>query len=394
MKTIHRHRNMCSLLVLAGLFSILAGCSREPANASLTAPPPPAVTVSKPLQKTVTHYAEFSGTTEARESVTVRARVEGVLEKIHFSPGAVVKAGDLLYSIDARPYETRLEEAKADLAIRKAELQLAEATGYRLQRAFKDKAVSEVAVIEAEANLSTARAAVDAARAAVTRATLDLSYTRVKAPISGRIARSMVDTGNLVGAGERTVLTTIVQDDPIYAYFTVSERDLLYYQQQLDSQPSPTSGDTPVFLGLANQSGYPFEGHIDYIHNRVNAETGTIRIRAIFPNPDHRLLPGLFARVRVPIGNATNELLVPNTALGRDQQGHYLLIADAENTVRHQPVTTGALIDGMRVISKGIAPDDRIIVNGLQKARPGAPVTPVDKNLSAVMPEDAAAPSA
>ena len=382
MMKIESKPQLYALLLLTLLLPALGGCSREPANASPSPPQPPTVTVRKPLQKSVTHFAEFTGTTEAMESVTIRARVEGVLEKIHFTAGDVVKKGELLYSIDAKPYETRLAEAEADLAIRKAELKLAETTSRRRENAFKDKAVSEVAVIEANANLATAKAAISAAAAAVSRAKLDLSYTRIEAPIGGRIGRSMVDSGNLVGAGERTRLTTIVCDQSVYAYFTVSERDLLHYRQMRDSQPSPASGETPVFLGLADQAGYPFEGRIDYIHNRVDAATGTIRVRAVFPNPDHRLLPGLFARIRVPIGNAQEALLVPETALGRNQQGHYLLVADKENKVRYQPVTTGALIDNLRVVSQGIAAQDRVIVNGLQKARPGAAVTPQEDEAS------------
>lgn len=392
MKMIRQNRKIYALAVLTVLLPFLTGCSEEQAKASLTPPPPPAVTVSKPLQKTVTQFAEFSGTTEAIESVTIRARVEGVLEKIHFSPGALVEKGDVLYTIDAKPYKTRLEEAEADMAIRKAELKLAKSTSYRRERAFRDKAVSEVAVIEAKAKLATAKAGIAAGTAAVKRAKLNLSYTRVKAPISGRIGRSLVDIGNLVGAGERTLLTTIVQDDSIYAYFTVSERDLLRYQQQPDS-PSPASKGTSVFLGFSDRAVYPHTGHIDYIDNRVDADTGTIRIRGIFPNPDHRLLPGLFVRVRVPVGNAADALLVPDTSVARDQQGHYLLKADAENKVRYQPVTTGALIENMRVISRGIVPEDRIIINGIQKARPGVAVTPTEKRPGAAAQAKATVPS-
>ncbi|CAM2069202.1 Efflux RND transporter periplasmic adaptor subunit [Sulfidibacter corallicola] len=363
--------------ILAAVTALLVGCAGE-APATPAAPPPPAVTVQKPHQKTITHYKHFTGMTEALESVTVRARVEGIVERKHFVPGSLVRKGDLLYSLDAEPFEARLDEAKATLAIRKAELDLAEATGRRRREAFKDKAVSEVAVIEADADIAIARAAVVSAEAALKRATLDLSYTRITAPIDGRIGRTLVDPGNLVGAGERTALTTIVGADPLYVYFTINERDLLE-MERFNTEAGGEGQGTPVELGLAGGSDYPFEGSIHFVDTRVDPETGTLRIRAIFANPDHRLLPGLFARVRVPVGAPTAALLVPETAVNRDQQGDFLLVLGEDDLVRYRPVATGPLVDDLRVISGGIEAGDRVIVNGLQKARPGTPVTPTEK---------------
>lgn len=382
MTQINKKYTCHALVVLALLAPLFSGCSEEPATAAATAPPPPAVSVSSPLEKTVTEFAEFTGTTEAVESVTIRARVEGVLEKRCFTPGEIVNKGDLLYTIDAKPYTARLEEAKAERLIHEAELRLAKATLQRRENAFKEKAVSEVEVIEAHAAFSTAKAAVASARASIKIAEINLSYTKITAPITGKIGRSLVDPGNLVGAGERTELTTIVNDREIYAYFTISERDLLFYKKP-DGGHSPANDKTPVLLGLSNQTGYPFKGQIDYIHNRVNQLNGTIGIRALFQNKDAKLMPGLFARVKIPVGNRKDALLVPNTALGRDQQGYFLLIADKDNRVRHQPVEAGILINGMRVIVNGITKNDRVIINGLQKAHPGGLVTPVNKRLSA-----------
>lgn len=369
------------LLILAASMSGFVGCSREQATASQASPPPPVVTVSKPLQQRVTHYESFTGTTEALAFVTVRARVEGVLDQVHFVPGSRVKEGDLLFSIDDDPYRARLEEARADLVIRKAELALAETTCRRRELAYKNRAVSEVAVMEAQAALSTAKAAVAAAKASVNRAELDLSYTRITAPISGRIGRTLVDLGNLVGAGERTELTTIVQDDSVYLYFTVNEKDLLRYRQ-LGEVPSPVVKGTPVSLSLSGGADRAYKGTIEFIGNHVDTATGTLRVRGLFSNDDGRLLPGLFARVKIPVGKERLALMVPETSLGRDQQGDFLLVADFGNLVVHRKVTKGPLVNEMRVISSGIEAGDRVIVNGLQKAFPGAPVTPVEENNS------------
>ncbi|MCG8617546.1 MAG: efflux RND transporter periplasmic adaptor subunit [Desulfobacterales bacterium] len=384
-KTFKIHACLLTLLIL--LSAVTAGCTREDANASAPAPPPPGVTVSRPLQKYLTHFTEYTGTTEALETVSIRARVEGTLTGVHFTPGDAVEKGQLLYTIDPADYQATLDEAKATLAIREAELELAAATLLRREKAYKDRAVSEVAVIQARADLSSAKAGRAAARAAIRRAAIDLSHTRITAPISGKTSLNLVDAGNLVGAGEYTLLTSIVRDDHIYAYFTVNERDLLRFRQAMTSnatpsEPSPAAEDTPVLLGLANQEGHPFEGKIDYIDPQVDTASGTIRVRGIFPNPDHRILPGLYARVKVPTGAPRSELLVPDTAVSRDQKGYYLLVADPYDKVKYQPVETGPLAGHLRVIRQGIKPGDRIIINGLQKARPGSPVSVIEEQLS------------
>jgi RND family efflux transporter MFP subunit len=362
-------------LSILALF-LAAGC-KEKKN-TYVPPPPAGVTVSKPLVKTVTTYAEFTGTTDALESVEIRPRVEGYLEKILFSPSSYVKKGDLLFVIDPRPYEAKLKEAQAELLVRRAELKLADATLTRKENAFRDRAVSEVDVIEARAKKEQAAAEVESARASVETARLNLDYTHITAPISGRIDRSLVDKGNLVGAGTPTLLATIVKDDPMYAYFTVSERDLLYYQEHCKAKEFSLDTSQKAFLGLSNHPDYPYEGNIDYVANRLQATSGTMQVRAVFANDNHWLLPGLFARIRVPLGQEENALLVPDLALGVDQQGEYLLVVDANNTVEYRSVTTGILDNGMRVISSGLQAGDRVIVKGVQKARPGATVTPTE----------------
>jgi RND family efflux transporter MFP subunit len=368
------------LLTLISLCALVAGCQNKSADAGANAaPPPPAVTVSRPMTKDVVHYAEFSGTTEAVASVTIRARVEGFLDKIHFTEGAMVEKGTLLFSIDDRSYQASLDEAKAELALCQAELRQAQATNTRKENALSDGAVSEVDVIDTRAQLKKAEAGVTAANAAVRSAELNISYTRVEAPISGRISRSMVDVGNLVGAGERTILTTIVKDDPIYAYFTISERDWVRYQAGKSKDVTADNGKgMTVYLGLSGGKDFPYEGRLDFIDNRVDAASGTIEVRGLFPNPGNKILPGLFARIRIPMGETAGALLVPDSAIGRDQQGRFLLVANSENVTEYRPIKAGELLGGMRVIKTGLKGDERIIVNGLQKARPGGPVTPTE----------------
>jgi len=397
MKSTSIPKRFIAPLLLISLSLLVSGCDNKNAGASTNAaPPPPQVTVSRPVSKDVVHHAEFNGTTEATESVAIRARVEGYLEKVHFTEGAMIQKGDLLFSIDQKPYMARLDEAKAQLAMQQAELRLAKATKIRKENALRDRAVSEVEVIDARAQLGKAEAGILAAEAAGRTAKLDLSYTRVTAPIAGRIGRSMVDVGNLVGAGERTELTTIVQYDPIHAYFTISERDWVRYQadrRDIDGEEK----NLQVHMGLAGRKDFPHTGRLDFVDNRMDAATGTIEVRAVFDNANQRIVPGLFARIRIPVGQTSKALLVPDSALGFDQQGRFLLVANKENVTEYRPVKVGELVGDMRVIQSGLQADDRVIVNGLQKARPGGPVTPQEAQPTAPNEKsvtDAAKPSA
>lgn len=379
MKAYIDSKMLIALLLFISLSQMISGCQNKPADASTNAaPPPPRVTVCRPVTRDVVHYTEFTGTTEAVESVTIRARVEGYLEKIHFSQGAVVQKGDLLFSIDQQPYLAKLDEAKAALAIAEAELRLARATKIRKENALLDSAVSEVEVIDARAQLGKAQAGIMAAKAAVRAAQLNLSYTRVTAPISGRIGRSMVDAGNLVGAGERTELTTIVQDDPVYAYFTINERDWVRYQVDRGGNATVEETEMPVHMGLAGGTDFPYAGRLDFVDNRMDAATGTIEVRALFDNHDHGIVPGLFARIRIPVGSTSNALLVPDSALGFDQQGRFVLLANKDNITEYRPVKAGNLVGDMRVIQSGLQANERVIINGFQKTRPGDPVTSLE----------------
>jgi RND family efflux transporter MFP subunit len=348
------------------------------------APPPPPVTVARPLQQAVTVYNEFTGTTEAIESVDIRARVEGFLDSIHFQPAAEVVQGELLFVIEQEPYQAALDRAKATLQSRIADHRLAKATARRKEEALKARAISKLEVLQAQAEVLTAQAAIAEAQADVRNAEIEFSYTEIRAPISGRIGRNLVDVGNLVGAGEQTLLTTIVNYQPMYAYFNVNERDLLRYGENRRKE-----GDSwvPVFeMGLANEKGYPHEGRLDYIDNRVDETTGTITVRGEFPNQSGRMVPGLFARIRIPEPEQRDALLVPENALGRDQRGTYVLVANSENVVEYRLLQVGPQVDGgLRIVADGLRPEDWVIVNGIQRARPGAKVAPEQKDLKELM---------
>ena len=368
------------LVILAGL----SGC--QPSQ-EFVEPPPPPVTVVKPLEQNVTIYHEFTGTTEAIESVEIRARVEGFLDSIHFRPAEDVVQGELLFVIEQEPYKAALDRAKATLQSRIADHRLARATAKRKEAALKSRAISKLEVLQAEAEVLTASAAIEEARADVRSAEIELSYTEIRAPISGRIGRNLVDEGNLVGgAGEQTLLTTIVRFQPMYAYFTINERDLLRYQE---NNRRARGTYEPVFeLGLANEKGYPHVGSLDYIDNRVDETTGTITVRGVFPNKTGRMVPGLFARIRIPDPTQIEALLVPENALGRDQRGTYLLVANSENVVEYRLLEIGQQVDGgLRIVEDGLRPEDRVIVRGIQRARPGAKVAPEQKDLKTLMAE-------
>ena len=384
-------KKLSSCIAIYAIVGFIAGCDQD----SYVAPPPPAVTVCQPVRQTVTNYAEFTGTTEAVESVEIRARVEGFLETVNFEAAAAVEAGDLLFVIDPKPFQAKLDRALAELANRQAVLKLAKYDHQRTEGLFKDEVASEFERVKAQSDWEAAQAAVKAAEAAVDEARLNLGYTRIHAPLSGRISRTLVDAGNLVGAGEYTLLTTIVKEDPIYAYFSASERKLLEYLEKHPEkrQPMKPQEPGPLYLGLSNESGYPHEGRVDWANNRVDAGTGTIQIRGVFPNPDHVLLPGLFVRLRAPMDTLEDALLITERALGADQGGRYLLVANNQNVVEKRYVEIGTLLDGMRIIEKGLAPDEWVIVKGVQRAREGMKVNPTQaESPASVLPTSQPAP--
>ncbi|MEA2093133.1 MAG: efflux RND transporter periplasmic adaptor subunit [Pseudomonadota bacterium] len=374
------------LRVGAGLLAlVLAGCGD---TNTYVEPPPPRVTVATPLIQEVTEYLEFTGTTVASDMAEVRARVAGVLLSMEFTPGTRVEEGDLLFVIDPREYEADLQTAEAELASAQADEKLARTELTRAQRLYKSKAGPESDVVKWQGQLGTAHAAILRAGAKIKRAQLNLEYTRVVAPISGRVGREQVDTGNLVGEGEATLLTEVTRQDPMYVYFNVNERDLLrvltMYREKVKREgidPDETSDDEaqiPLYLGLANEAGYPHEGLYEYGASSVDPETGTLELRGIFENRDKppTLLPGLFARIRFPIDTRPDMPLVTERAVAQDQSGTYLLVVNSEDMVERHGVKTGQRIDGLIVIEEGLRKDARVVVEGVQRARPGRTVDP------------------
>jgi len=359
----------------------VAGCSRG--SAQPTAPPPPSVTVSRPVERAVTDYADFTARIAAVESVEVRAHVWGYLDKVRFKEGALVNKGDVLFEIDARPYQATLNQAKAKVAQDEAQLTFDEAEYQRNLHLIGARAVSQSDLDKSAAARDVDRANIAADKAIVAARELDLEYTKVIAPVGGRVSRYNVTVGNLVQSGDQnggTLLTTIVSVDPIYAYFDVDERTVTRVRQLIreGEAKSKSAGQTawPTSLGLATDVGFPRQGTINFVDNQVNPKTGTLRVRAVFSNKDDALSPGYFARVRVPTGEPRDALLVSDRALDNDQGQKILYVVNAKNEIVARPIRTGMLHDGLRVIEDGLKAGERVVVNGLQLVRPGMTVEP------------------
>jgi RND family efflux transporter MFP subunit len=354
--------------------TLLAGC--QPKN-EFIAPPPPQVTVALPIAKPVADTVDFVGRTEATATVDLRARVNGYLEKILFEDGATVKQGDLLFVIEQAPYQIALEAAKAELERAQATIELARSEYARIEPLVARQAVTQAELDTQAAQVKTSEAGLSLAQSAVRRAELDLSYTEIRAPISGHIGRHLVDVGNLIQA-ETTQLAIIQSIDPIYAYFDLSELDLLRFMEMLRKHELPDPSVTPptLLLGLANETGFPHEGKLDFRELGVDPSTGTTMRRGIFPNPGNELIPGLFARIHATVGAPVPKLLVEDRAIGADQRGEFVLVVNDKNVVEYRPVKLGITDGSLRVIESGIGPNDWVIVNGLQRARAGVTVNP------------------
>ena len=363
-----------SVIAAVTLTGLALGCGGQPET---VAPPPPEVTVASPQVRDVTVYQEFVGSTEAYESVEIRARVQGFLEEMTFVPSSFVRKGELLFVIEPGPYEALRDRAAAGLKAAEAGLRRAESDLDRLEQAVRTNAVSQQEVTRARAERDQASAAMLEADAALTNAEIQLDYTTLESPINGLVSRNYVDLGNLVGVGEATLLTTVRRINPIYAYFEVSERFVAQALEQRGGHQDPGTGEDMQATLLLGETGLEIEGTIDSLENTVDAATGTIRVRGVFPNSDSKIFPGFFVRVRLPGEFLEGALLVDESALGTDLGGRYLMVVGNDNIVDKRYIEPGPLQeDKTRVILEGLEPGESYISEGLQRARPGMPVTP------------------
>ena len=356
------------------------GCNRE--KPAPPAPPPAPVTVAQPIRRQIIDWDEYTGRLEAVEFVEVRPRVGGYITQAPINEGAVVKTGDPLYVIDPEPYQARVHQAEADVAKFQAQLEYNTNELNRIAPLRKQGVASEKEYNDDILNQKTAAAALEGAKAALKQAQLDLDWTQVTAPIDGRVGRKLVTPGNLVNGGvgqQATLLTTIASVRPIDCYVDADEQSVLRYRRMVQQGkiPSVRAGATiPCYLGLADETGYPREGAIDFVNNRLDPLTGTLQIRGRFMNGDGALAPGYFARLRIPASPPYEALLVADGAIGTDQSQRFVLVVGPDNKVQYHRVDVGKLVDGLRVINSGVGPDDWIVINGLLKARPNTVVNP------------------
>lgn len=364
------------LLAIAGL---LAGCEQKP-GAQAAAPSAPPVTVAQPVKRTVTDWDEFTGRFDAVEQVQVRARVGGFITAVEFRDGAFVKAGDLLYLIDARPFEAVATQAEGQLADARAKVELGKRELDRALTLQQSQNVADNIVDQRRQALQAARAAETQADGVLKAAQLNVEFTHVTAPISGRVSRHLVDVGNLVqgSEGNSTLLTSIVSLDPIYIYFDIDEATYLKYNKLWfeGKRPSSRENPNPVQVSLTGETRPSRNGTINFLDNQLDASTGTLRGRAVIPNTDLSILPGQFGRVRLIASAPYDALLVPDTAIATDQSRKILFVVKDDNTVEARAVVLGPLDEGLRVVREGLNPEDRVVVDGLQRVRVGAKVTP------------------
>jgi multidrug efflux system membrane fusion protein len=342
---------------------LAAGCSQKPAQQS---PPPPAVTVAPVEQKDIVEWREFTGRTEPVESVDLRPRTSGYIQEVRFQSGQLVKKGDVLFVIDPRLYQATFDQ-------RKAEYDQAKSEADRTAKLLASNAISAEEGEARKARAEVAKAALDSAR-------LDLEFTEIRAPIDGRVSRALLTEGNYVSgtAGSASLLTTIVSVNPVYVYADIDEETLLKFNELVDAKKLGVTDDgkIPVELQLADESNFPHTGYIESFDNRLDPNTGSILLRAVFTNHDDRIVPGLFARIQIPLSDSHPALLVDERAIGTDQANKFVLTLSPTNTVQYQAVELGPLVDGKRIVRSGLTAGEKIVVNGLSHVRPGMPVTP------------------
>ncbi len=365
---------------LAGLAVFSAGCGSPPTNSAAREEAPPPVTVATPEVRTVVDWDEYTGRLVSRESVEIRARVSGYLQEVHFKEGDEIAVDDLLFTIDRRPYQATVDRMVALVKSARSRAELAASELENVADLRNTRAIS------GEDYQRRAKAATDAAglqaaaEAELRHAELDLEFTQIRSPIAGRVSDARVTKGNLVTGGDRdsTLLTTVVSLDPIYCILEVDERSVLKYRQlyREGKRMMPQFGLVEAEMGLSNETGFPHEGHIDFVDNELDPTTGTIRARAVFPNPDKLMSPGFFARVRVPGSGSYEGLLVPDRAIGDDQGLPYVWVVDAENTASYRRIAIGPPLDGFRIVREGLEPNERVVIDGIMSVRNGQKVNP------------------
>jgi multidrug efflux system membrane fusion protein len=358
---------------------VAAGCSQTAAQQG--PPPPPQVTVAQVVERDVTEWDEFTGRLQAVDSVEVRPRVSGYVEAVRFHEGAIVKKGDLLFRIDSRPFQTEVDRLRAELARVRATGQRADSEFQRAERLRAENAISREEHDRRAAFAQESAAQAAAVEAALRAAELNLEFTRVTSPIDGRVSRAIVTEGNLVssGPGDATLLTTVVSLDPVYAYFDADEQIFLKYTS--GSRSRRTTRDLPIRMALANDEDFPRIGQMDFLDNQLDGSTGTIRGRAIFSNSDGQLTPGLFVRLRLAGTGSYQGLLVQDRAVGTDLSKKFVYVVGPNNQIEYRAVTLGPIVDGLRVVRSGLKAGESIVVNGLQRIRPGVQVTPVVESM-------------
>jgi RND family efflux transporter MFP subunit len=372
-----RMRLLAALPVAFCCCAAAVGCAKAPAQ---MVPPPNKVTVSYPIQRTIADYVEFTGQTSPVKTVEVRARVWGYLESLHFTEGSIVKQGDLLFQIDPRPYQALVDQAKGKIAQDVAQLKHNEATYRRYETLRSQGAATPDDLDRVLADRDTMKATMETDKADLEAKQLDLDYTTIRSPITGRVSRFEVTEGNVVQSGQNggTLLTTIVSVDPMYVYFDIDERTLLTVRRLVKSGAMKNVQESafPIAIGLADEDTFPHHGLVNFLDNRVDPTTGTLRVRGVFNNDDGFLTPGLFVRCHLPLGAPHPRILVAEEAIASDQEQKFVYVVNDKNEVSYRPVQTGRMYDGMRVIEGGLSLREKVVVKGLQRVRPGATVEP------------------